>query len=173
MRTRIAHARNEPRERRSRPGFVNRKKAVAGTRAGTLRAPCEEAIAWDIVCLEKIVAAAGAEITVGGLAGALDGAERLLTLSATFGFTLLDAVTGRFCDLCCGMQEKSLTATAPLKAHLDAMRLLWKMNPGEAEAVLILDELSRIRAHYGLNPPMTEEARTALHPPSFRRSTKL
>jgi hypothetical protein len=159
MGTRIIRVRNELGERLSRPGGINREKAVAeaGKRVETLRVPCEEAIAGDIACLEKIVAGAGAEIGAKGLDKALDAAGRLLTLSGTFGFPLLDAVTKRFCDLCSGMQEKSLTATAPLKVHIRAMRLVWKTGLDEAQAALILDELSRIHAYYGLEPHQPDD----------------
>jgi hypothetical protein len=154
MGTRIIRVRNELGERLSRPGGISRDKAVAeaGKRVETLRNPCEEAIAADIACLEKIVAEAGAEIGVRGLEQALDVAGQLLTLSGTFGFPLLDAVAERFCDLCSGMQERALTATAPLKVHISAMRLVWKSGLDAAQAALILDELSRIHAYYGLEP---------------------
>jgi|WetSurMetagenome_2_1015567.scaffolds.fasta_scaffold763747_1 hypothetical protein len=158
MGTRIIRVRNELGERLSRPGGINRDKAVAeaGKRVETLRIPCEEAITHDIACLEKIVAEAGAEIGARGLEQALDAAARLLTLSGTFGFPLLDAVAERFCDLCSGMQERAITVTAPLRVHISAMRLVWKTGLDGAQAALILDELSRIHAYYGLEPHKTD-----------------
>jgi len=157
---RIFRIRNILGERLSRPGGVTREKAVqeAGRRVETLRAPYEDAIAVEIAKLEKIVAAAGAEIAARQLAQLLDGAGRLLILTGTFGFGLLDAVTKSLCDLCVGMLEKSIVATAPLAVHLNAMRLAWKMEMSEAEGEEMLGELARIHAYYGIKPHMPDES---------------
>jgi len=160
MGQKVIRVRNILGERLSLPGGVTRERAVqeAGKRVETLRAPYEEAIAVEIAKLEKIVAAAGPEIAARQLAQLLDGAGRLLTLTGTFGFALLDAVSKSLCDLCVGMLEKSIAATAPLEVHLNAMRLAWKMELSETEAEEMLGELARIHVHYGFEPHKPDES---------------
>jgi len=148
----VFRIRNKLGERLSLPGGITRERAVqeAGRRVETLRLPYEDAIAVEIARLERIVAATGAGIAARQLAQLLDGTGRLLTLTGTFGFVLLDAVGKSLCDLCVGMLEKSIAATAPIEVHLNAMRLVRKMELSEAEAEEMLAELARIHAYYGL-----------------------
>ncbi|HUO98633.1 MAG TPA: hypothetical protein VMU01_08180 [Rhizomicrobium sp.] len=147
------------------PGGIARGEAVAaaGTAVETLRAEYVNAIPGEIGALESIVMASGRrQIPVSQLKAMLDRAGRLLTLSGTFGFDLLDEVVKRFCDLVVGMIEKDIGDAAPVDVHLRAMRLVCPGGPelGENEADHMLSGLERVHTHYGiqrLHPELAEQ----------------
>jgi|WetSurMetagenome_2_1015567.scaffolds.fasta_scaffold359562_1 hypothetical protein len=134
------------------PGGITRDDAVheAQQLIEELREDCEKAVPVEITRLEEMVAKAGAQISRFQLIDILSQVDPLLTLSGTFGSETLDAVVKRFCDLCAGMVEKNLSDTAPLIVHLRAMRLVYKTELSDTQSTEILDELSRIHAHYGI-----------------------
>lgn len=136
----------------SKPGGITRDEAVqeAQKLIEELREECEKAVPVEITRLENMVMAAGPQISRFQLLDILSQVDPLLTLSGTFGSETLDAVVKRFCDLVAGMVEKNITDTAPLIVHLRAMRLVFKTDLGATESEEILDELSRIHAHYGI-----------------------
>ena len=147
----------------STPGGVSREEAVheAQMLIEELREDCEKAVPVEITRLESLVTAAGARISSEELGAILDQVDPLLTLSGTFGSEPLDAVVKKFCDLVFGMKDKGISTTAPLKVHLSAMRLVFKSDMSDADAVAILAELSRIHEHYGIGDQIVE-------PPEFR-----
>lgn len=134
------------------PGGITREEAVheAQQLIEELREECEKAVPVEITRLEEMVFKAGAQISRFQLLDILSQVDPLLTLSGTFGSETLDAVVKRFCDLCAGMVEKGLTDNAPLIVHVKAMRLVYKSELSEADNAEILEELSRIHAHYGI-----------------------
>jgi hypothetical protein len=134
------------------PGGIGREEAIAEAMRliEELREEYEKAIPVEITSLEDIVALFGKTVTSRQLAMILDAVDPLLTLSGTFGPAILDAVVKRFCDLCAGMMEKNITAVAPLRVHLRAMRLVWKSDLSKEAADEILGELTRIHTHYGI-----------------------
>ncbi|HEY0282428.1 MAG TPA: hypothetical protein VGC27_07385 [Rhizomicrobium sp.] len=145
------------------PGGISRTEAVTAATASieSLREEYVKLIPLEIAALETIVAEAGAdEIDARDIERLLDRAGRLLTLSGTFGYSLLDAVAKCFCDLAAGMIEKGITCTGPITVHLRAMRLVCPGSPAlaEAESRGILDELLKIHAHFGLTPHGREDA---------------
>jgi len=137
------------------PGGIARDEAVeaAGQAVETLRDEYVNAIPGEIGALEAVVAAAGRrKLPPQELQAMLDRAGHLLTLSGTFGYTLLDEVVKRFCDLTSGMIEKDIGDVAPVSVHLRAMRLVC---PGgrsleEGEADNMLKGLELVHAHYGI-----------------------
>lgn len=143
----------------SKPGGISRDEAVqeAQKLIEELREDCERAVPVEITRLEQMVGAAGAKISRFQLLEIISQVDPLLTLSGTFGSETLDAVVKRFCDLCVGMVEKDISDTAPLDVHLRAMRLVFKVEMGEAESGAILGELSRIHAHYGITSHADDE----------------
>lgn len=134
------------------PGGISRDEAIheAQQLIEELREECERAVPVEITRLEDMVVKAGARISRFQLLDILGQVDPLLTLSGTFGSETLDAVVKRFCDLCAGMVEKDITDTAPLMVHVRAMRLVFKAELNEQDAAAILEELSRIHAHYGI-----------------------
>lgn len=142
------------------PGGVGRDEAVAEATKliEELREDFEKAIPLEITTLEDIVALAGPTVSDRHLSMILAAVDPLLTLSGTVGSITFDAVVKRFCDLCVGMQEKGITAVAPIQVHLGAMRLVWKTDLNEESAAEILAELTRIHTHYGISPRSGDEA---------------
>lgn len=134
------------------PGGITREEAVheAQQLIEELREECERAVPVEITRLEEMVFKAGANISRFQLLDILSQVDPLLTLSGTFGSETLDAVVKRFCDLCAGMVEKNISDTAPLIVHVRAMRLVFKTELSETDGGAILEELSRIHAHYGI-----------------------
>jgi len=153
----IIRIKNKLGELLSVPGGVSRDEAVGeATRLiEELREDCEKAVPVEITRLEDMVAEAGEEISRQTLQNVIDQTDPLLTLSGTFGSEILDAVVKRFCDLCMGMVDKDITATAPLNVHFRAMRLVYKSELSDQECAAILAELSRIHAYYGIVPNAT------------------
>ncbi|MDR3528772.1 MAG: hypothetical protein P4L57_15990 [Rhizomicrobium sp.] len=156
----------------SMPGGVSREEAVqeAQTLIEELREECEKAVPVEITRLEQLVASAGPQISDAELGEILDQVDPLLTLSGTFGSETLDAVVKKFCDLTFGMKDKAITTTAPLKVHLSAMRLVFKADLSDDDAVAILAELSRIHDHYGINAHVPEPPEFVPAPPVAVRS---
>ena len=117
----------------------------------SLRAEYVKAVPGEIEALETIVAAQDSgEISAGDIQKLLDYADRLLVLSGTFGYPLLDAVVKSFCDLAMGMAEEKIMSVAGLKVHLRAMRLVCPdaVALDEAEGERVLNELAKIHAHF-------------------------
>lgn len=143
----------------SMPGGISRDEAVAEARKliEELREEYEKAIPVEITSLEDLVALFGETVSPRQLAMILDAVDPLLTLSGAFGSPTLDAVVKRFCDLCAGMMEKGISAVAPLRVHLRAMRLVWTADLDEQSAAEILEELTRIHTHYGIVPRSGDE----------------
>ncbi len=141
------------------PGGISREEAIEEARRliEELREECERAIPAEITSLEDIVALFGETVSARQLAMVLDAVDPLLTLSGTFGPAILDKVVKRFCDLCAGMIDKGITAVAPLRVHLRAMRLVWKGDIAGEVANEILGELTRIHTHYGIVPRSDDE----------------
>lgn len=156
------------------PGGVSREEAVheAQTLIEELREECERAVPVEITRMESLVAAAGERISAEDLGAILDQVDPLLTLSGTFGSEALDAVVKKFCDLAFGMKDKGITTTAPLKVHLSAMRLVFKSDLADDDAVAILAELSRIHDHYGIGSLKTDPAPFELVPSAPRSAKK-
>ena len=145
------------------PGGVSREQAVEEATKGieSLREGYVNAIPVEIAALEEMVAANGSdEISADEIGRLLSRASRLLTLSGTFGYDLLDAVVKRFCDLGLGMIEKDITAVAPIEVHLRAMRLVSpdSVPLAREEAQELLNELSRVHAHFELSTESFNEA---------------
>jgi hypothetical protein len=147
----IVHVKNRLAELIHLPGGISREEAVdaAIRHVESLRDDYVKLIPDEIAALEAIVGDGG-EISAPEIDRALDRAARLLSLSGTFGYSLLDAVVKCFCDLGMLMIEYGITSAAPLEVHLRAMRLVCPGSPAlvEAEAKDILDELAKIHAHF-------------------------
>ncbi len=138
-----------------RPGGIAKEEAVADAeeRVASLRDEYVRAIPSEIEALEAIVAGARCgRISSREIQRLLDCADRLLVLSGTFGYPLLDAVVRSFCDLGVGMIEKNIASVDALIVHLRAMRLVCPelSNATEAEARSVLTELSKVHAYFNV-----------------------
>lgn len=138
-----------------RPGGISRSEAVeaAGKAVETLRDEYVEAIPGEIAALEAIAAERGSDrIATDDIEAMIDRAGRLLTLSGTFGYDLLDQVVKRFCDLAAGMIEYGIDDLAPIDVHLRAMRLVCPSAPAlsQAEVDEMMNGLWKVHAHYGI-----------------------
>jgi hypothetical protein len=136
-----------------RPGGIDKEQAVAVAleQVESLRDEYVRAIPSQIEALDAILAGAGTDgISASKIQELLNCAERLLVLSGTFGYPLLDAVVKSFCDLGVRMIKKDITSVEPLKVHLRAMWLVCPdtSNVDDAEARNVLNELSKIHAHF-------------------------
>jgi hypothetical protein len=136
-----------------RPGGIDREQAIAVAleHVESLRDDYVKAIPGEIEALEAIIAGVGSkEISAREIQELLDCADRLLVLSGTFGYPMLDAVVKRFCDLGIVMIEKGITSVEPLEVHLRAMWLVCPQlsNATDMEARNVLTELSKIHAHF-------------------------
>lgn len=144
------------------PGGVGREEAVqaAGKAVETLRDEYVNAIPNEIGALEAMVPAGAGKISAKDLDAMLNRAGRLLTLSGTFGYDLLDQVVKRFCDLANGMIEKDIDDIAAVDVHLRAMRLVCPGAPelGEDAADHMLSGLAKVHAHYGIKKMQPEGA---------------
>ena len=178
----LYRVKNQLGELMRRPGGVSREQAVGEANKGieSLREGYVKAIPVEIAELEEMVAANRSdEISADEIGRLLSRASRLLTLSGTFGYDLLDGVVKRFCDLGLGMIEKGITSVAPIEVHLRAMRLVSpdSVPLAREEAQELLDELSRVHAHFELStesfdeivqpPKMTEPSPTKSAAPSL------
>ncbi len=150
------HMRNRLAEKLAQRGGISAKQAiqVATANVETLREPYLAAIPGEISALGAILASqSSTRVTRAQLKALQERAGFILTLSGTFGCDLLDVVTKKFCDLCSGMMEQSLDDSAPLKIHIEAMRLV---SPGavlvndEAAATLLLEHLGKIHDHLNI-----------------------
>ena len=136
-----------------RPGGIDREQAitVALEHVESLRDEYVKAIPGEIEALETIVAGVGSKkISACKIQELLDCADRLLVLSGTFGYPMLDAVVKSFCDLGIVMIEKGITSVEPLKVHLRAMWLVCPVSSkvADVEAKNVLNELSKIHEHF-------------------------
>lgn len=146
-----------------KPGGISRDDALAAAdqNVDTLREEFVAAIPVEIAALEAMLGAAGHKyVTKDDLEAMLRRAGQLLTLSGTFGFTLLDEVVKRFCDLAIGMIDKGIDKGAPVAVHLRTMRLVC---PGSTElskleAEHVLQSLERVHAHLGIARCNPEDA---------------
>ena len=147
----IVHVKNRLTELIHLPGGISREEAVvtAIKHVESLRDDYVKLIPGEIAALEAIVGDGG-EISAPEIERLLDRAARLLSLSGTFGYSLLDAVVKCFCDLGMLMIKYGITSAAPLEVHLRAMRLVCPGSPAlaEAETKDILEELAKIHAHF-------------------------
>ena len=92
-------------------GGIARDDAVsaAGQNVETLRSVFIKAIPREVAALEAMLNATGrTTITKDELEAMLRRAGQILTLSGTFGFSMLDDVVKRFCDLAMGMIDKNI-----------------------------------------------------------------
>jgi hypothetical protein len=136
-----------------RPGGVAKEEAVTDAlqRIESLREEYVKAIPNEIELLEAILAdTRHGRISSREICKLLNCADRLLVLSGTFGYPLLDAVVKSFCDLGAGMIEKNITSVDALLVHLRAMRLVCpgQSSATEEEAKDVLNELSKIHAYF-------------------------
>jgi hypothetical protein len=136
------------------PGGISRDEAlgVARQNVEALRRDFVKAIPAEIAALEEMIGPDKQTITKEELDAMLIRAGQILTLSGTYGFSLLDQVVKRFCDLALGMIEKDLDMVAPVAVHLRAMRLVCPggvaLNTMEADH--ILKSLEDVQAHLGI-----------------------
>ncbi|MGA7713575.1 MAG: hypothetical protein WCA81_16875 [Rhizomicrobium sp.] len=135
-----------------RPGGIGREQALADADVNveSLRSEYVKAVPGEIEALETVIAGVeSGEISAGEIQKLLDYADRLLVLSGTFGYPLLDAVVKSFCDLGMAMVEEKITSVAGLNVHLRAMRLVCPDAAAidEAEGQNVLNELAKIHAH--------------------------
>lgn len=138
-----------------RPGGIARDEAVADAqqRIEALREEYVRAIPNEIELLERILAGAKHNrISSREIRKLLNCADRLLVLSGTFGYPLLDAVVKSFCDLGAGMIEKNIASVDALFVHLRAMRLVCpgQSSATEEEARDVLKELSKVHAYFNV-----------------------
>ncbi|MDE2184121.1 MAG: hypothetical protein KGJ78_13970 [Alphaproteobacteria bacterium] len=152
---RSIHVRNRITDLIRRPGGISRSQAVkaATTDVQRLREDLIQHVPDEIGALEAIAdGASGDYLSAGDLETMLEGAERLLILSGTFGLTLLDEVVKKFCDLAAGVIERGQCSVAPVSVHLRAMRLVSPDSPplSNEEQDNLLRELSKVHAHLGL-----------------------
>ena len=136
-----------------RPGGIDREQAIAVAleQVETLRDEYVRAIPGEIEALEAIIASAGTDgISAEKIKELLDCADRLLVLSGTFGYPMLDAVVKNFCDLGILMIRKGITSIDPISVHLRAMWLVCpaSSNISDEEAESILNELPKIRDYF-------------------------
>ena len=136
-----------------RPGGIDKEQAVAVAHehVESLRDEYVKAIPSEIEALEAIIANARRDgISASKIQELLDCADRLLVLSGTFGYPLLDAVVMSFCDLGIMMIENDIVSLEALEVHLRAMRLVCPelSKATDVDAKYVLDELSKIHAHF-------------------------
>jgi hypothetical protein len=146
-----------------RPGGIGREQALteADVNVESLRAEYVKAVPGEIEALETILGGAEAgEISAGEIQKMLDCADRLLVLSGTFGYPLLDAVVKSFCDLGMAMVEDKITTVAGLNVHLRAMRLVCPDAAAidKAEGENVLSELAKIHTHFKLARGIAQSA---------------
>jgi hypothetical protein len=136
-----------------RPGGIHKEQAVTAAmeHIESLRDEYTKVIPSEIEALETIIAGTGPDgISAGEVLKLLNGAERLLVLSGTFGYPRLEAVVKSFCDFGIEMVERRITDVESLKVHLRAMWLFRTeaSKVSEADAKNVLNELSKIHTHF-------------------------
>jgi hypothetical protein len=153
-----------------RPGGIRRTQAIksASQAVETLREVYVNSIPGEIGELEAIAVGGKGRLSAEDINAMLDRAGRLLTLSGTFGYELLDRVVKRFCDFAGAMVEKNIDDVAPIDVHLRAMRLVC---PGAAdlsedEADNMLKGLEKVHKHYGIDGPKPEVPKSEAKQPS-------
>lgn len=142
----------------ARPGGRTRARVVGEARRNVerLRSSSVEGILHDIAAIELIVAArrqAGERLSDAELDRILERAGRLLTITGTFGYALLDAVIKSFCVLVYGLMGTDVDGIEGIAVHLRAMRLASPEGPAlsQPEAARILSELERVLDHFRCN----------------------
>lgn len=159
---RIVPVKNRLRALLYAPGGISRDDALGAARQNveSLRRDFVKAIPAEIAALEGMLDAGKTTITKDELDAMLRRAGQILTLSGTFGFSLLDQVVKRFCDLALGMIEMDIDKVAPVAVHLRAMRLVCPggvaLNVMEAER--ILKSLEDVQEHLGIGKKGSPQA---------------
>ena len=143
-----------------RPGGIVRSQAIesAVQAVETLREEYVGSIPGEIDGLEAIAARSRGKLSREDVDAMLGHASRLLTLTGTFGYELLDQVAKRFCDFADAMLEMDIHDAAPVDVHVRAMRLVC---PGAAdlsqeEIDNMLTGLEKVHKHYGIERKQAE-----------------
>ena len=156
--TRVAKKVHFPKTRLSelvaRSGGVARDRAVdnALKNIDMLRDHAVTTIESATADIEAILQTArNGRIAPESMRNVLRGADSIVTMAATFGMTTLENIGKSLCDIADGLLGHDMTDAAPIRVHVQAIRLAAPGKPelGDAQASHILSELMKVRAHYG------------------------
>lgn len=147
----------------SRPGGIDRDEAVAVALKAveTMRDDCNVAIGQTIGTIESIVRAGKSRaLGAADMQEVLTLADRLITLSGTYGYVQLDAVSRSLCDLVETLSRNGTYALEPIAVHTQALRL---MAPGSAlppqeQIDGMLAMLAKVLAHFRGEQALIAEA---------------
>lgn len=172
--TRVAKKVHFPKTRLSelaaRSGGVTRDKAVeeALKSIENLRDHAIKTIDNATQAIEAIVySAKGGRIAMDDMQKILRDADSIVTMAATFGMTALENIGKSLCDVTAGLIGNNLADMAPIAVHVQAIRLAAPGKPEitESEAARVLDELVKVRAHYGF-ASLAQDTPAQIGPPT-------
>ena len=138
----------------ARPGGKSRDQAVADAERSieSIRGACMAGIEEQICELEALVA--GCQDPMARLARFARLADRLVSLSGTFGLDNLADAGKRLCDMACAFQGRGIYQPAPIAVCVFVIRLFAPsgaaLSPRQASAVL--GELTRLLRHLRIAP---------------------
>jgi hypothetical protein len=117
-----------------------------------MRGDSDKVILCSIAAIEGIIdaPASRSSLSDADLGAILRHADQVVTLAGTFVYECLDVATRSLCDLADGMLRTGIHDPAPIRVHVQAIRL---MAPGAAvlspeEARKVLDELAKVLKHF-------------------------
>jgi hypothetical protein len=163
----IHFPKNRLAELTGRFGGMKRDEAVAAAAGAldTLRPEADRRIEAAIVQLEEMAFdAKGAQSIPGDLSPAqmrtfLPVADRIVTLTGTYGYRALDHAAKSLCDLIAGLIEAGRGDLASIRVHVRTIRMVAPSSPSlpEQHIDVLLFELQKLLDHHGIVPPPPDE----------------
>jgi hypothetical protein len=141
----------------SRPGGKSRDQAIAEAEneVETLRATSLDAIELAIASIEATARGQmSQQLSDDELERVLAEADVIVGLAQIFGLAHLDAASRSMCDLASALIAAGRRDAQPVRVHVRALRLFAPRSTplSDDEVKLVLAELARFRAHFGVRP---------------------
>jgi hypothetical protein len=159
----IRFPKNRLTELTSRFGGLKRDEAVAAAVSAieTLRPEAESRIESAIGELEEMVTGAkrAGEFSPAMMKSLLPVADRIVTLTGTYGFRALDHAAKSLCDLAVGLIAAGKSDLASIRVHVQTIRMVAPSSPSlpEEHIDVLLFELQKLLDHHGIVPPPPDE----------------
>jgi hypothetical protein len=141
----------------ARSGGISREDALEAAKEGMeeFRDLAVETIESGIGVIEALAySAKGGRLAEAQMREILVQADHVVTMTATFGISVLEGVAKSLCDVADGLLTRGLDDAAPIIVHVQALRLMAPRSaPLEAtHAQQVLAELTKLREHFSITP---------------------
>jgi len=147
----ITYAKNRLGEALTNASPVLAQTAVAQAEKmlAAIESQCLEQL--DVLLAEfPLDASADAEIRAQQIRAAYNTARRMIGVGTAASFPALDVAAKSLCEVADGLLVRSLTDWAPVRVHVDTMRLLRQPNMPEAATSQLLAGLDSVRSRFAV-----------------------